>query len=214
MKMMVPTLTAKEVTAKEYVAHWSTALDHAQVLCDRQIQTDRILAELKTHFVAMLHQSNSVRDGFVSTAHADLLERDAEDRLADAAALNDKLFAERAKAERHSQDAKADRIIAQLDGVMDQADIEDIAWEIRELARPEPASVNDMQEVLAMAHEQPIEKPMDVFQECDRIATGADGVTIKVGGTGTKAELMEAAKRDPMDNPDVKRVIDQIRGVS
>ena len=151
MKMMVPTLAVKDVNRSEYVTHWRVVIEHAHALCQRLHNADAIIAELNLHYMAILHQLNSVRDGFVSTQHADLIEKCAQQ--------------------------ETDR----------------------------------MQEVLAMAHEKgSFEQPMDALQEADRIATGPDGVTIKIGGTGTKAELMEAMKRDPMDNTDVKRVVDQI----
>lgn len=168
MKMMVPTLQAKEVTAKEYVAHWSVALDHAQVLCDRQIQVDSISAELKTHYIAMLHQLNSIRDGFVSTGHADLLERDAEDKLADAAAADDRLWAERMAGLGDSQAIKANRIISDLESFLGTFDVKPIAKDIKELAHPvyPTPSVKHVGEALAMEHEQAkFEEPMDVFKE-------------------------------------------------
>lgn len=77
MKMMVPTLAVKEVTASEYIQHWEVVFDHAHSLTDRFNNCDTIAAALRQHFISMQHQVNSVACGFVSTTHADLLQGEA-----------------------------------------------------------------------------------------------------------------------------------------
>lgn len=80
MKMKVPTLEVKEVLADEYLTYWKAILEHMQVLCDQQIQTDCMLAELNTHYVAM---ENSIDPNKLVHAYTEFQESKANQIIND-----------------------------------------------------------------------------------------------------------------------------------
>lgn len=150
MKMMVPTLQPKEVTANEYRAHWDIVLDHIQILYDQHMQIDSIVAKLNAHYFAMAHQTSSVRDGFTTPAHAELLEHDTQNKLADIMTLNERLWVRRMSGLANSQAAKANRLISDLEAFVDPGASESVSNDIKKLAHPayRVPSVNEVQEAI------------------------------------------------------------------